>query len=175
MNIHSTIQIHEHPQYNTNTWTSTVQYSTWTLQNTAEDRKYRREQDEYAVRKRTRAVKPIAHRYIHWIGAWMGPRVGLDAVEIILFPLPGIESQLRSPQSLAVVTELSRLPLMAWKVQIPDDKRAMFAIGRQKPVFRRNLNICIVTDRQKHVKHGTGYIREWPEFGTGFGSFRKRM
>jgi hypothetical protein len=36
------------------------------LQNTEENRKYRRKQDEYTVRKWTRAVKLIARRYIIW-------------------------------------------------------------------------------------------------------------
>jgi hypothetical protein len=46
-NFHSTVQVHEHPQY------STVQYSTSTrtLQIIAENRKYRRKQDEYTARK----------------------------------------------------------------------------------------------------------------------------
>jgi hypothetical protein len=44
MNI-STIQVHEHYK-------------------TAENRKYTRKQDEYTARKRTRAIKPIARRYI---------------------------------------------------------------------------------------------------------------
>jgi hypothetical protein len=51
-----TVQVHKH-KYNTSTWTS---------ENTAENRKYRRKQDEYIARKRTRAVKPIARRYIVW-------------------------------------------------------------------------------------------------------------
>jgi hypothetical protein len=32
-----------------------------------------------------------------WIGAWVGPRAGLDAVEKSLFPLPGIEPRPCSP------------------------------------------------------------------------------
>jgi hypothetical protein len=51
MNI-STIQVHEH-KYNT---------STWTLQNTAENRKYRRKQNEYTARKKNRAFMPIVGR-----------------------------------------------------------------------------------------------------------------
>jgi hypothetical protein len=33
----------------------------------------------------------------HWIGGWVGPRAGLDAVEKSLLPFPGIEPQLSSP------------------------------------------------------------------------------
>jgi len=34
----------------------------------------------------------------HWIGGWMGPRAGLDAVEKGIFPTPaGIESRSSSP------------------------------------------------------------------------------
>jgi hypothetical protein len=48
-----TVQVHER-KYN---------ISTWTLENTAENRKYISKQDEYTARK---SVKPIARRYIVW-------------------------------------------------------------------------------------------------------------
>jgi hypothetical protein len=99
-------------------------------------------------------------------GRRWAPKSGCCGEVKNLLPLPRIESQLCSPQPIAVVTEPFRLPLMPLKPQIPDDKHAMFAVVRQKLIFRRNLTICIVTDRQKY-KNGTCYIREWPEFGTG--------
>jgi hypothetical protein len=63
-NFHSTIQVHEHYK-------------------TAENRKYRRKQDEYTDRRRTRAVKPIARRYYHFVHRYvprshMGLNTGLQ-------------------------------------------------------------------------------------------------
>jgi hypothetical protein len=44
----------------------------------------------------------------HWIGGWVGPRVGLEAVEKRKFlPLPEIETG--AVQPVAIPTELSRL------------------------------------------------------------------
>jgi hypothetical protein len=36
-------------------------------------------------------------RCTHWIGDWMDPNDGLDAVEKSLLPLPGIEPRSSSP------------------------------------------------------------------------------
>jgi hypothetical protein len=45
----------------------------------------------------------------HWIGGWVGPRAGLDAVEKRrILPLPGTEPQPSCPYPVAVPTELSR-------------------------------------------------------------------
>jgi hypothetical protein len=45
----------------------------------------------------------------HWMGGWVGTRAGLNAVEKRkIFPLPGLEPQPSSPQSVDIPTELSR-------------------------------------------------------------------
>jgi hypothetical protein len=46
----------------------------------------------------------------HWIGGWVGPRAGLDAMEKInILRLPGIEPGPSSPYPVAIPTELSRV------------------------------------------------------------------
>jgi hypothetical protein len=50
----------------------------------------------------------------HWIGGWVGPRAGLDAVKKRkIFPCRRIEIQPTSPQPIAVPTELSHLLLLS--------------------------------------------------------------
>jgi hypothetical protein len=47
---------------------------------------------------------------IHWIGGWVGPRIGLDAVVWRKIPRPYLDSnpQSSSPQPSAIPTELSQ-------------------------------------------------------------------
>jgi hypothetical protein len=46
-------------------------------------------------------------RSTHWIGTWVSPRDGLDAVEKRnIFPVQGIEPRTSSPQPVAIPTEL---------------------------------------------------------------------
>jgi hypothetical protein len=49
----------------------------------------------------------------HWIGGWVGPRLGLDAVEKTFIPLPQIEPRFLScpVRSIVIIpTDLSWLP-----------------------------------------------------------------
>jgi hypothetical protein len=45
----------------------------------------------------------------HWIGGWVDPRVGLDAVVKCSQPLPGLEPSIIQPVAQCYITELSRL------------------------------------------------------------------
>jgi hypothetical protein len=46
-------------------------------------------------------------RGTHWVGGWMGPRAGLDAVEKRKIPSPGRESNLpRSPHTDSAIPAL---------------------------------------------------------------------
>jgi hypothetical protein len=59
MNIHSTIEVHEH-KYNTTTWTLQNTVENKTIKNRRKHRKCKRKQDGYTARKWTRAFKPYS-------------------------------------------------------------------------------------------------------------------
>jgi hypothetical protein len=48
----------------------------------------------------------------HWIGGWVGPRAGLDAVvkRKIPYPLPGLKPLIIQPVAQCCTTDLSWLP-----------------------------------------------------------------
>jgi hypothetical protein len=49
-------------------------------------------------------------RGTHWIGGWVDPRAGLDAMEKRkILPLPGIEPRPSRPYHVAIPTELIKL------------------------------------------------------------------
>jgi hypothetical protein len=58
---------------------------------------------------------------IHWVGGWVGPSSGLDAVDEgkISYLLPGMESRPSSPQPVAIPAELNTLcaSRAAWDLQ----------------------------------------------------------
>jgi hypothetical protein len=75
----------------------------------------------------------------HWIGGWVGPRAGLDAVL-----LPGLESPIIHPVAQHYTTELPRLLLCSLKLSFLSVPVMVSEICDNHMAYSQQIMICII-------------------------------